>query len=275
MTTTVSATISAMRIVKAFFITNLKNFSAYRGAIIVWTITGIISVGIGLLIWLSAGNSVVGGYTRNEIVSYYVALFFFDHICGWFIFSGVRHNIQLGEINNFLVKPLSYIQAKVGDETSFKIVSLVIISIAGAILVPTLIGNGVHIQFYPDIRWLFLLLAIPGAIITSFLFNFCMGLLGFWFTETNYVNYLYWTVLPLLGGYFLPTSFLPQTLERLNWFLPFRYQLSLPLEILLNRLPLSQLLQSLLIMFIWNIILFKLYKIMWKKGLRSYSAFGH
>lgn len=264
-----------MRIIKAFFITNLKNFSAYRGAIIIWTITSIISVGIGLLIWLSAGNSVVGGYTRNEIIGYYVALFFFDNFCGWFIFYAVHQDIRSGEINNYLIKPLSYIQSMLGKEAGHKIISNIIFFVAGALLVSILVKSDIHIQFTPHLQWLFLLIAIPSAIITSFLINFCMGLLGFWFTETDYVNYLYWTVLPLLGGYYLPVSFLPGAVEKLNWFLPFRYQLSLPLEILLNRLSLAQLLQSLFIMLIWNIILFKLYRIMWKKGLKSYSAFGH
>ena len=264
-----------MRIIKAFFITNLKNFSAYRGAIIIWTITSIISVGIGLLIWLSAGNDVVGGYTRNEIVSYYVALFFFDHICGWFIFSAVRNDIQTGEINNYLARPLSYFQTKIGNEASFKVISIIIISFAGALLIPILIANGIHIQFSPHLYWLFLLIAIPGAIFISFLINFCMGLLGFWFTETDYVNYLYWTILPLLGGYYLPVSFLPGVLEKLNRFLPFRYQLSLPLEILLNRLPLPQLLESLFIMLVWIVLLSFLYRFLWRNGLKSYSAFGH
>lgn len=263
-----------MHIIKAFFITNLKNFAAYRGAIIIWTITSIISVGIGLLIWLSAGNDVVGGYTRHQIVSYYVASFFFNELCGWFIFGAIRREIQTGEIINYLVKPISYFKATLGKEAGFKVVSIVIVFLSGAILVPTLIRNGVHIQFYPDVRWIFLLLAIPGAIIISYLINFCIGLLGFWFTETDYVNYLYWTVLPLLGGYYLPVSFLPEILEKFNWFLPFRYQLSLPLEILLNRLSLSQLLSSLAIMLVWNFLLFKLYQFMWRRGLKSYSAFG-
>lgn len=264
-----------MRIIKTFFITNLKNFAAYRGAIIIWTITSIISVGIGLLIWLSAGNDVVGGYTRNEIVSYYVALFFLDDLCGWFVFGAVRREIQTGEIINYLIKPLSYIKATFGEEAGFKVISLSIYFLVGTLFVLTLTHNGIIIQFHPDYRWLFLLPTIPGAILTVYLLNFCMALLGFWFTETDYVNYLYWTVLPLLGGYYLPVSFLPGILEKLNWFLPFRYQLSFPLEILLNRLSPTQLWQSTSLMFFWNIILFKLYRYMWKRGLKSYSAFGH
>lgn len=263
-----------MKTILAFAKAAIHSNTAYRGAIVVWMIVSLIRIAVALFIWLTAENQVLGGYTKPEIISYYIIVMFFDWILMWTPFQSVTQEIKSGSIVSYLIKPVSYLKSWLGREFGFKIVAISILTIVGAPLIITLKSANIPIYLNPNWQWLFLILSIPGAIAISFLITMCMALLGFWFTEVRYVNYVYWTLMPLLGGLFLPTSFLPAGIEKFNWLLPFRYHLSLSMEILLHRLTPTETIVSLGLMSIWVIALFRLYLMIWRNGVKNYSAFG-
>lgn len=240
----------------------------------VWMVVSLIRLGVALFVWLTAGSQILGGYTKSEIIGYYVIILFFDWTLMWNPFGPVVNEIKSGQIAAYLLRPISYVHSWLGREAGFKLVSLSILSVAAIAIFFVLNAAGLLPILYPDWNWLALLVVIPGAVAVSFLITMCMALLAFWFTEVRYVNYVYWTLMPLLGGLFLPTSFLPAGIEKFNWLLPFRYHLSLSMEILLHRLTLTETIVSLGLMLIWVIALFRLYRVMWRNGVKNYSAFG-
>lgn len=263
-----------IRTVIAFARSAIGANTAYRGAIVVWMITSIVRIATALFVWMSSGNSTLGGYPRTALVGYYVVAWIFDWILMWNPFTPIVREIQTGQIVTYLIRPVSYFWANVGKEVGFKIMSLFFLGLFGAALSVALHNAGISLEILPGWDWLVLALAIPGTIAISFLLTMCMVSLGFWFTEVRYVNYLYWTIMPLLGGMFLPTSFLPASVERWNWLLPFRYHLSFPLEIVFHRLDAGQLMLSLVLMGLWVVILMRLYRMLWRNGVRAYAAFG-
>lgn len=263
-----------MKTILAFARAAIGSNTEYRGAIAVWMAVSLIRLGVALFVWLTAGNQILGGYTKSEIIGYYTIVLFFDWTLMWNPFNPVASEIKSGQIVVYLLRPVSYIRSWLGREAGFKLVSLSILSVVAMAIFFVLKVAGLIPILRPYWNWLALSVAIPGAVTVSFLITMCMALLGFWFTEVRYINYVYWTFMPLLGGLFLPTSFLPPAVERLNWLLPFRYHLSLVMEIILNRLNLVETLESLILMGLWTTVLYKLYKFMWREGVKNYSAFG-
>lgn len=264
----------SIRTIRSFMKAAIESNAAYRGAIVIWMLSSIVRIVVSLSLWLSASNALAGGYTKSGIINYYVMSMFLEWVLLWNPFYPISQEIKSGQVVTYLIRPVSFFYAWLGRETGFKIVATIMLSLIGIPLLTILNHVGLPLHFYPNASWFFLFIAIPGAILTSFLITMCMSLLAFWLTEVQYVNYVYWTLMPLFGGLFLPVSFLPNALERLNKLFLFRYQLSFPLEILFNRLGVQEIIVSSGIMCIWIFSLTFLYRFLWKKGIRVYSAFG-
>lgn len=263
-----------IRTIRAFMKASIGSNTAYRGSIVIWMMTSMIRVGVALSIWLAASNTLAGGYTRLGIINYYMVSMFFEWILLWNPFYHISQEIKSGQIVTYLVRPVSFFYAWFGREAGFKTVAVFLFSIVGSITLILLQSMHFPIRIDPTISWVFLFAAIPGAILISFLTTMCMASLGFWLTEVRYINYVYWTFMPLMGGLFLPTSFFPAPLEQANRLFLFRYQLSFPLEILFNRLNIQETIISLVIMCLWIVFLSWLYKTLWREGVKVYSAFG-
>lgn len=263
-----------MKTIAVFARATIGSNTAYRGAVVIWMLTSLVRIAVALFVWMSSGNSVLGGYPRSALVGYYLVAWVFDWLFMWNPFTPMVQEIQSGRILTYLVRPVSYLWASTGKEVGFKSIALVFLVPIGTGLAIAFGNMSIPIDIHGDWDWMFLAVAIPGTIAISFLLTMCMVTLAFWFTEVRHVNYLYWTVMPLLGGMFLPTSFLPRGLEHFNWLLPFRYHLSFPLEIVFHRLDATGLAISLLFMTLWIVILSSLYRYLWREGVKAYAAFG-
>lgn len=263
-----------MKIFWAFAKASFGSNVTYRGAIVVWMLISLIRTGIALLMWLASSNAVIGGYTKEEIISYYVVIMFAEWFLMWNPFHPIAEEIRSGYILTLLIKPLNYAKAWFAKEAGFKITAMGILAVATVFVFSMLKILNLHIKLIPGWDWLLVIPAMITGIIISFFTTMSMVTLAFWFTEVEYVNFLFWTIFIFLGGLWMPVSFLPGWAKTINMFLPFRYELSFPMEILFHKIGGAELLISLLMAGFWSIALWTLYKFLWKKGVRAYSAFG-
>ena len=88
------------------------------------------------------------------------------------------------------------------------------------------------------------------------------------------IRIFYYNIASLFSGEFIPIPFLPQIGRFLLELLPFRYTLSFPVEILLGRLNDYQKEIGFLTATVWLVILFIIYKIVFKKAIKKYEAEG-
>jgi ABC-2 type transport system permease protein len=78
----------------------------------------------------------------------------------------------------------------------------------------------------------------------------------------------------LFGGGVAPLELLPEPLQTIAYMLPFRLMMSFPIEILMGRLTVNEILIGLGSVVVWIAILFGVYKFLWARGIRQFSAFG-
>lgn len=265
-----------MKQILTFFQMSFKNQSAYRGAMYVYFVSTLFHLGVTLLIWLSAQNQVYAGYTKPEILGYYLVLMFIDTLIGWYVFNPIAQEIRNGEVLTHLLKPVSYMKVWFGLEAGFKAVGSIIYLI-GTVIISMLfltmrIPVSVPAQTFGHL--VIIALSFVNAIMLSFTLTFLLGLLAFWLTETQFIDFAYFTIIPFLSGDIVPTSFLPQAVQQINVFLPFRYQMSFPLEIIFHKLDASQIVTGFLVSVVWFSIYMLMYRVLWKYGTRAYMAFG-
>jgi ABC-2 type transport system permease protein len=263
-----------MRKYWAFYKVSLQDTLAYRGPLLLWAMQNIFVVLVMTAIWLSADAvGTIGGYTKMELVNYYLLVLFVQWLVYWVPSYYVKEEIKSGEINSkTLLKPASYLWQKLAHEFAWHTVSpfIGILAVTFAFLI---VRPEIIVHFSAVSLGLFLV-AVLLAGLTSCFFNFCLGLLAFWLTETESINSFYWIGIFIFGGQGVPISFFPAQVQPLVQISPFRYMFSLPLEIAFGQLRGADILINFGVQIFWLLFFFTLFQLMWREGLRSYSAFG-
>jgi len=253
---------------------SIQETITYRGPIVLWLISNIFSLVAIVAVWLSvSAGQTIGGYTKAELVTYYVAGLFLQWLVGWFPFFGVVREIKSGGIiSTALMRPISYFWRKFAQEFGWRIVG----SLAGLIatlIVALPLRQYLVFNFFQGSLF-FLPLSIILSIFVVFSLSMCLGLLAFWFTETSAINSFFWMAKGILGGQGIPISFIPGVFQTLIRILPFRYTFSFPLEIYFGKLSEMEIYQGIIMQFVWIMVLVQFYKLLWKRGRRVYAAFG-
>ncbi len=258
-----------MRKYWAFYKARIQRTLIYRGNMILFRISSTLLLITLIAVWLASNtNGSIGGYTKDQLITYYLAGSILNSIVFWWSAMNIKEEIKSGEIGaKFLSKPISYYWEKFFEEFGWHSLAP-IFAIISVLPVALIVKTNLQI---PNINFLVLIMAIFLGSVLFFNMASCLGLLSFWFTETGSMGTLIWSGSFLLGGQAVPLSFFGQYRKLID-LLPFRYVYSFPLEIFLGRT--DGLFQGFGVQIFWLIIFGLLFKVLWIKGVKRYSAFG-
>lgn len=179
--------------------------------------------------------------------------------------------IRLGEMSMFLLKPAAFPLFLLGNNVGEKLLK-------SAYLIPVLLilGSkfGVNLPHIPAIAMISVILSWLLAAILTFLIDFLVLMTTFWLDDIETLDNFATFSLYIFSGHFIPLVVFPQLIQKISFFLPFRYTLSLPVEIVTGRIVSWQIISGLTIQLVWCVATFLLCRTLWKKGLKQYSAVG-
>lgn len=258
------------------FKSSFQDQIVYRLNFIIWRLRNVLRVLMVFFLWrmiFVAQNSVFG-YTSSQINSYILL----SIIVLAFVWSSpsneqVATQISNGELSNYLLKPINYMGYWLSRDWSNKLLNL-IFSI-GEVSIFILL-------FRPNITTTFgLMNTIAGIvlILISSMIYFWVGKIAhystFWMPENTWGMMFFVLVLvELFSGMLFPLNILPGYLYNLIQLLPFPYMVYFPVQILLGKIigfeAIKIILQAVMMLFLsWWIS-----RVIWKKGLRQYTADG-
>jgi ABC-2 type transport system permease protein len=107
-----------------------------------------------------------------------------------------------------------------------------------------------------------------------FFWGYWLALLAFWATRADALLAVQDALVFLLAGVVAPVPLLPAGLQAVSVFLPFRYMVGFPVEILTGQLSGSDLLLGFAVQAAWLAVALLLVHLVWRLGLRRYSAVG-
>lgn len=226
---------------------------------------------IYLLVWsTAAGTQTIGGLTRGGFVAYYLVLILVNQVTyaqtNWTVGDLIRY----GEMNRVLLRPIPPLYDALASEFAGKVVYLVfdlpIVALLALILRPELdfrLENG--LAFIP---------ALVLAWTLRFFWGYWLALLAFWATRADALLALQDSLIFLLAGQVAPIALLPGALQTAAKILPFRYMLAFPVEVLTGQLAAPDLLVGFAIQSAWLTVAVVLYAVLWRVGLRRYTAIG-
>ncbi len=259
---------------KFFSIVRMEILSAleFRTDVIIFALSGIARPLIFLFIWVAAVNSgAKTPLTKEEFVVYYLLVM----VIGFFVSAWsapfVSAKIRYGNLSTFLLKPFLYLYQDLGMNLGEKTIKLVY-------LLPVFLFIWFLFQLkLPSLNffgWVAFALGVLLAFGISYLVNICIGLSAFWIQESRQVEDFIDLLSYVFSGYVFPLALLSASVQKIGTYLPFRYMLSFPLEIYLQKLTVAEMIFGLGMQVFWFGIAVLTYHQFWTKGLKKYSAVG-
>ena len=255
------------------FKTTLAAQVQYRAALFIWMIGHVLDPVIYLVVWSTvsrASGGRVGSFTTGEFVAYYIVLMLINHATFTWIMFEYDYRIRHGDLSFALLKPIHPIHADIADNISFKLITF-------TMMFPIAVGLALALQpTFQFVPWA-LAVFIPVlllAFIVRFLVEWTLAMAAFWTTRTSAINQMFFVVTLFLSGQIAPLSLLPYPVQVAATLLPFRWAVSFPVELFLGRLTPIEALLGFIAQIVWLTLSLVILKLVWRAGVRRYSAVG-
>lgn len=255
------------------FKTTFASMLQYRASLFIWMIGQVLEPLIYLVVWstvsASRGGSV-GDYTAAQFAAYYIAFMLINQVTYTWIMYEYEYRIREGLLSPALLRPVHPIHADVADNISSKLVSMPVMLVIAA---------GLALLFKPvaSFQLWAIFLFIPSlflAFLIRFLVEWSLAQSAFWTTRVGALNQVYFVLMLFLSGQIAPLSLFPRPIQVLAYILPFRWMIGFPVELILGRLTFTEALIGLGVQVVWVGISLVLWRVVWRAGIRIYSAVG-
>jgi ABC-2 type transport system permease protein len=228
---------------------------------------------IYMVVWSAVARQqggTVGGYTPGAFAAYYIVWTLVRNMNIVFTPYGWEWRIREGQLSASLLRPIHPLHGDVAYFAGWKVVVIVLwIPLAIALslifkpdLHPTLL-NGV--VFFIAIWLAYLIRTMTLSL---------LGMITFWTTRVSALFELYFAAELILSGRLVPLSLMPVWVQNLAWFFPFQWAFGFPIESLVGNMTPVQLIGGLGMQLFWIVLGVIAANILWKFGIRRFSAVG-
>jgi len=247
----------------------------YRATVYGYRLGNIFDVLFQVTIWTAVYKStnMVYGYNYNEMITYVMIGWLINFLTSNYgVEDVVSRNIQHGELNVYLTRPISYLRSLITmsiGRASIALLSGVVLQL----LFILIFRDYIILQSNPLVILVIILIVFIGYFV-RLLLSILFGLIAFWATDVSGLNAFFQTFIRLLSGGYAPLSLLPATLYNIGLFFPFAYIVFFPTQLYLGKLNLMDGIKGIGVELLWLLILYFLIKIVWNKGLKKYEGVG-
>jgi ABC-2 type transport system permease protein len=245
----------------------------YRMANMMFMVHILIEPVIYLVVWTTVANyqgGSVGGYTAAQFAGYYIIWTLVRQFNLTVGPQGFNWRIRQGRLAAELLRPVHPVQIDLGYYLGYKIPQTLYWLPMGLIL---------WLIFKPEINpepWQ--MLVFPLSLMMAFFVRFCfmwiLGLVAFWTERADALFELYFASELLFSGRLVPLEIMPSWAQTIANFMPFQWTFYFPIEVLLGRVTPSEFLSGLGMQAFWVAAGAVIIHLVWKQGIKRFTAVG-
>lgn len=237
-----------------FFVGRLREFVVYGAMLLLYSA-------------LPQGSGV---YSQKELLTYALIGSLFPFVYGM---HAMAEEISSGDLTNYLLRPINYfgycISSILAQRSLLLLGSLLQLGLMVAIFSPDAFAFQTRIQPLAQ----FAVLAI-GSLILLQGFDFIGGLFSFWTNKGHGMRWLITIFIQFLSGSYIPLDTFPPFVRGILAWTPFPSLLFAPLKAYLGHVGTLEWLRILIVQWCWIGAFILIVHILWKRGLRTYGAYG-
>jgi ABC-2 type transport system permease protein len=262
---------AAARALPALFRAGFAEAVAYRAEFLVWMLSNTMPL-IMLALWSAvAREAPVGRFGQEELVAYFLATFIVRQLTTSWAAWQMNEEIRGGSLAMRLLRPIHPMLTFAVENLAAQPLRLVVALPVAAVWLGS-VGAG---QLPRDpVLWAAFVAAVLGGWLVTFLANFVIGCLAF-FMESSIKAMDVWLALYfVLSGYLIPVELFPGAVRGAADWLPFRYQIGLPVELLTSAHGREAALLLLGGQWAWVAAMLAAAILLWRRGLERFAAYG-
>lgn len=244
---------------------------AYRAEVLIWTLATTMPL-VMLALWTAvARDAPVGRFGTAEFADYFLVTFLVRQLTGSWISWQINMEIRNGTFSMRLLRPIHPFIAYAADQ-------LAAIPLRLVLSVPMALGMlwmaNTHVFHQPLFFYALTMVSVILGWLLTYFINLVFGFVAL-YTEQSMKLMNVWTVLFfVLSGYLIPTELFPPWLIRVNDWLPFRYQIGLPVDLFLGRHDVAAALRLVGTQVAMTVSMGLLAELAYRRGLSRFSAVG-
>jgi ABC-2 type transport system permease protein len=258
----------------------IQNTLVYRVNFLFRAAFGLVPLAAMIMLWQTiyeeqstAKPAAIGAYDLAHMVSYYLLVTIVNALTAvteddWQIAADIKD----GNISQFLLKPVDYLWYRLCLFLAGRLIYTVVAAVPVVLFV---LWYRQYLVVLPDTATLgvFLVSLILTALL-NFLTSFTMALLAFWVLEVATFIFIMFAFEYLAGGHLFPLDILPPAILQVLQFTPFPYMLYFPVGVCLGKIQGQALYQGLAVQAAWVAFAYFMARLVWRRGVRKYSAVG-
>ena len=254
------------------FKTTFATMFQYRASLVIWMIGQVLEPLVYLIVWSTVSNGnggSIGSYTTGAFVSYFIILMLVNQFTYTWVMFDYEYRIREGYLSFALLKPVHPIHSDIADNIMSKSITLPVLTVIAIIL-----GLAFHARLSVTLWQAFLF--IPGLLLAfalRFLLEWTLAQCAFWTTRVSAINQIYFFLLLFLWANRPADNSTPCRANR-GQNLPFYWTIGFPTELLLGKITFIGILIGLGAQIVWLIIAVFLMRLVWRLGVKAYSAVG-
>ncbi|QRK09174.1 ABC-2 family transporter protein [Archangium violaceum] len=244
---------------------------AYRAEMFVWVLSTTMPF-ISMALWTAVARySPVGRYGSGDFVRYFLAAFVVRQMTGAWAAWQINFEVRQGTLAMRLLRPVSPLWCYAAENLGsfpmrlFLVVPVTLFSVyqVGAGSVPQTAWG-----------WVFFFVSLAGGWLITFLANVAIGTMSLYMESSTKLMDVWVALFFVFSGYLYPVDLFPSALRWLLEWLPFRYQIGLPVELMTNAHGFGEALGLLARQWLWVGLMLLVAVGLWKRGLKRFAAFG-
>lgn len=259
------------RALPALFKVGFAEAVAYRAEFLVWMLSTTMPL-VMLALWSAvAREAPVGRFGQKEFVAYFLATFIVRQLTASWVAWQMNFDIRHGTLAQRLLRPIPTMLTFAVENLAAQPMRLLVAIPAAAFWLWS-VGSG-QIPRDPVI-WAAFAAAIAGGWLITFLANFAIGSLAFYTESSIKVMDIWLTLYFVMSGYLIPTELFPPAMRTLADWLPFRYQIGLPVELITSAHDRGAAFLLLGRQWVWVALMMGAAAVLWRRGLARFAAYG-
>lgn len=227
-----------------------------------------------LLLWntIYSQTENIGGYTSTMMITYFILAIWVGEITAPCLWGDISQDIKDGKLSQYLSMPLSYhwynFSVYLGAKIPYSIVGM---------LITCMVIVFTKDKFFFQLNAIYLTLFFVVIVLAFFLgyqITYLLSLVAFWLEDASGPFQITSVATTILMGSLVPLDLLPDSISYISKFLPFQYLLYFPVKIYLGKVSNNSIISGIFCLLLWIVVFFFLNKLIWKKGIKRYSAVG-
>ncbi len=244
---------------------------AYRAEFLVWILSTNMPL-VMLALWTAvAREAPVGRFGQRDFVAYYLAALVVRQLTGAWVVWELNSEIRQGTLAFKLLRPVHPLLVYACGNVAALPVRLLIAVPVALILLFSVAGENVT-------RDPLFLALFPATVFAAWLISFLamsiVGALAFWFESATSLFDVWFGLYGIFGGYLVPLELYPHWVGAVSRWLPFRYMLAFPVELVTGQLSRAEAAGALLVQWGFVALLLAAARTVWRLGVRRFSSVG-